>query len=318
MEKEEIIRGIQEGDKRAVSRAISIIESNLDREFSSRILREIYPKTGKGHIIGITGPPGIGKSTMIGRLSGMLSDMGKKVAVVAVDASSPFTNGSILGNRIRMQEQLTRSGVFMRSLSTGGVSGGLSRTVWETVSILEAAGNDTVIVETVGAGQADLDIIQLADTIVVVLAPGLGDIVQAIKAGIMEIAHVFAVNKTDREGAFLAMKDIEDTLALDSMKDWNVPVVGTNSLTGDGYEELIDALTRHRDYLVEAGETRKNRVRNTVSMAVRMRLDYLMTEEMDSVAEKLDSMDLTGDIDPYGIADSMVREKVRRLAEGLN
>lgn len=318
MHKEELIRGITEGDNRAVSRAISVVESGLNRDLSSEIMRRIYPRTGDGHIIGVTGPPGVGKSTMIGKLSGLLSEKGQKVAVIAVDASSPFTNGSILGNRIRMQEQLTKSGVYMRSLSTGGVSGGLSRTVWETVSILEAAGNDTIIVETVGAGQADLDIVQLADTIVVVLAPGLGDEVQAIKAGIMEIAHIFAVNKTDRDGAFLAMKDIEDTLALDISSGWNIPVVGTNSLTGEGYGELIQELEKHRKYLDEAGETRKNRIRNTVSMAVRMRLDFLIAEELEEVDKRLGSMDAGEEIDPYGLADSMVREKLRRLAESQN
>lgn len=318
MDSKELIKGILGGNKRAVSRAISIIESGLNRELSSEIMRSIYPETGKGHIIGITGPPGIGKSTMIGRLSGMLSEQGQKVAVVAVDASSPFTNGSILGNRIRMQDQLTKSGVFMRSLSTGGVSGGLSRTVWETVSILEAAGNDTIIVETVGAGQADLDILRLADTIVVVLAPGLGDEVQAIKAGIMEIAHVFAVNKMDREGAFIAMKDIEDTIALDPGTDWTIPVTGTNSLTGEGYSELIDSLKKHRDYLDRVGKTRMNRLRNTVSMAVRMRLDYIIAEELEAVVKSIESLDPNTEIDPYGLADSMVQEKLRRLAEDLN
>lgn len=318
MDREALIRGITAGDRRAVSRAISIVESGLDRELSSEIMRRIYPGTGTGHIIGITGPPGIGKSTMIGRLSGILSEAGQKVAVMAVDASSPFTNGSILGNRIRMQDQLTKSGVYMRSLSTGGVSGGLSRTVWETVSILEASGHDTIIVETVGAGQADLDIVQLADTIVVVLAPGLGDEVQAIKAGIMEIAHIFAVNKIDREGAFLAMKDIEDTLAMDIRKDWVVPVVGTNSLSGEGYDELVEALNSHRKHVNISGETRKNRIRNTVSMAVRMRLDYLMSEELDEVSNYLESMYGKKDLDPYGIADSLVKEKIRRLAEDLN
>lgn len=318
MQKEEIIKGIVEGDRRSVSRAISVIESGPNSDASRSILKSIYPRTGRGHIVGVTGPPGIGKSTMIGRLAGMLSDSGQKVSVIAVDASSPFTNGSILGNRIRMQDQLTRSGVFMRSLSTRGISGGLSRTVWETVSILEASGSDTIIVETVGAGQADLDIVRLADTIVVVLAPGLGDEVQAIKAGIMEIAHIFVVNKVDREGAFLAMKDIEDTLALDVTKGWQVPVVGTNSLTGEGYDELISGLGKHRNYLDSLGETKRNRIRNTIMMAVRMRLDTLVTEEMEAVSDFLGKMNADDTADPYSIADSMVREKLRRLAEGLN
>ncbi len=318
MQKEELIRGILEGNNRAVSRAISIIEAGRNSDLSREIMRSIYSRTGKGHIIGITGPPGIGKSTMIVRLSGMLADKGEKVSVIAVDASSPFTNGSILGNRIRMQDQLTKSGVYMRSLSTRGISGGLSRTVWETASILEAAGNDTVIVETVGAGQADLDIVQLADTIIVVLAPGLGDEVQAIKAGIMEIAHIFVVNKLDREGAYIAIKDIEDTLAMDVRKDWTVPVIGTNSLTGEGYGELIDMIHKRRAYLEKAGETSRNRLKNTIRMAVRMRMDSFVSEEMETVSRYLEGLDLKKDTDPYSIADSLIRERLRRLAEVLN
>ncbi len=315
MQKEELIDGILKGERRAVSRAISIIEAGRNSELSREILRGIYGRGGTAHIIGITGPPGIGKSTMIGRLSSMLSEQGHNVAVLAVDASSPFTNGSILGNRIRMQEQLTRSGVYMRSLSTGGISGGLSRTVWETVSILEAAGNDTIIVETVGAGQADLDIVQLADTIVVVLAPGLGDEVQAIKAGIMEIGHIFVVNKMDREGAYLAMKDIEETLAMDVRQGWNIPVVGTNSLDGEGYEELIDRISAHGKYLDSLGETERNRIRNTVSMAVRMRMDTIVTEEMEAVTDFLKKKENSEIGDPYSLADSLVKEKLRRLAD---
>lgn len=318
MDRDQIVQGILGGDKRAISRAISVIESNGSTETGRSIMREIFPRTGKGHIIGITGPPGIGKSTMIGRLSTMLSEEGENVAVIAVDASSPFTNGSILGNRIRMQEELTKSGVYMRSLSTHGLSGGLSRAVWETASILEAAGNNTIIVETVGAGQADLDIVQLADTIVVVLAPGLGDEVQAIKAGIMEIAHVFVVNKMDREGSFMAMKDIEDTLSLDTSSEWNIPVVGTNSLNGEGYGELIAGIREHRKYIDSQNLRSRNRLRNTIRMAVRMQLDTIVSDEMDVVTEFLQDVGPSYDQDPYQIADRMVREKIRRLAKGLN
>jgi len=313
MNKEELVEGILRGDRRAVSRAISILEASINAELSRFILNSIYPHTGKSQIIGITGPPGVGKSTMIGKLCELLVEQGSNLAVLAVDASSPFTNGSILGNRIRMQSDLTKSGVYMRSLSTHGVSGGLSRAVWEATSVLEAAGHDTILVETVGAGQADLDILELADTIAVVLAPGLGDELQAIKAGIMEIGNIFIVNKKDREGAYLSMKEIEDILSINPGKGWNPPVVGTNSLTGEGFDELIRYISEHNRYEKDNGGKKRRRVYNTILMAVKMRLDSMVAEELEVVRERLSAEEQLHSRNPYEIADEYLKEDVKRL-----
>ncbi len=244
-----IVKGIENGDHLSISRAISLVETNCVNDNVREIISRIYHLTGNAHVIGITGPPGIGKSTLIGRLSGMLHDSGKKVSILAIDASSPFSGGSFLGNRIRMQEALSSRGIFMRSLANRGISGGISRSAWDVVKILDAAGSDVVIVETVGAGQADLEVRNLVDTVIVVLGPGLGDEIQAVKAGIMEIGDIFIVNKIDREGAFLAIKDIEDTLAMSPGKKWHIPVLGLNSLNGDGYQDLLKVLDQRWDYI---------------------------------------------------------------------
>jgi Putative periplasmic protein kinase ArgK and related GTPases of G3E family len=169
-----IVKGIENGDHLSISRAISLVETNCVNDNVREIISRIYHLTGNAHVIGITGPPGIGKSTLIGRLSGMLHDIGKKVSILAIDASSPFSGGSFLGNRIRMQETLSSRGIFMRSLANRGISGGISRSAWDVVKILDAAGSDVVIVETVGAGQADLEVRNLVDTVIVVLGPGPG------------------------------------------------------------------------------------------------------------------------------------------------
>jgi LAO/AO transport system kinase len=244
-----IVEGIRKGDHLSISRAISLVETSYVNDNVREIISRIYSETGNAHVIGITGPPGIGKSTLIGRLSGMLYDSGKKVSVLAIDASSPFSGGSFLGNRIRMQESLSSRGIFMRSLANRGISGGISRSAWDVVKILDAAGSDVVIVETVGAGQADLEVRNLVDTVIVVLGPGLGDEIQAVKAGIMEIGDIFIVNKIDREGAFLAIKDIEDTLAMSPGKKWHIPVIGLNSLNGEGYNDLLKTLENRRQYI---------------------------------------------------------------------
>ncbi|MGC8609407.1 MAG: methylmalonyl Co-A mutase-associated GTPase MeaB [Thermoplasmata archaeon] len=264
MDTDRIVAGILKRDTRSISRAITIIEEGNENGYD--IIKSIYPKTGHAQIIGITGPPGVGKSTMIGMLSRMLSQMGKKVAIVAVDASSPFSGGAILGNRIRMQNALSEYGIYMRSVSSRGSNGGLSLATWNIAKILDAAGNDYVIIETVGAGQSDIDIVYLADTVIVDLAPGLGDSIQAIKSGTMEIGDIFVINKIDRDGSYLAIKDIMDNVY--SRDGWIPPVIGTNSLTGEGYEKLIEAINEHRKYGETKGRKRFIRYREEVKMAL--------------------------------------------------
>ncbi|KAA8922227.1 methylmalonyl Co-A mutase-associated GTPase MeaB [Thermoplasma sp.] len=283
-----IVRGITAGDQRIVARAISIIEEDNDRSYE--IIRSIYGMTGHAHIIGITGPPGVGKSTMIGVLSRKLTEMGKKVSILAVDASSPFSGGTILGNRIRMQDTLSRYGIYMRSVSNRGMTGGLSRSTWNIVKVLDAAGSDFIIIETVGAGQSDIDIVYLADTVIVTLAPGLGDSIQAIKSGMMEIGDIFVINKMDREDSFFALKDIMDNVY--ERNGWMPRVVGTNSLKGEGYDDLIRAIDDHRTFSVAHGGKRRIRYREEVRLALSRIVERHVWKEFGKLLE-------SGEMDSY-------------------
>ena len=305
-----LVSGIFNGDARSISRAITIVENDSDSDTVRNLIREIFPRTGNAHIVGITGPPGIGKSTMIGRICSLLSEQGKKVSVVAIDASSPFTGGSLLGNRIRMQESLTKHGVFMRSLANRGLTGGLSRSIWDTVKILDAAGSDYIIVETVGAGQADLDISNLADTVVVVLGPGLGDEIQAIKAGIMEIGNIFVINKMDRQGAYIAMKDIEETLAMMPRGEWKPPVVGLNSMNGDGYDKLLDLIDRHRAFSLNHPEVRMRKFRTELQMHIDEELRRKFRKDISGILQDDIRIRryLEDRVDPYSAAEGIVEE----------
>jgi LAO/AO transport system kinase len=245
---EETAKGVLEGKRRSIARAITIIENN-DPE-ARELIAQIYPHTGKAHIIGLTGAGGAGKSTLIEKIVKEYRRMGKKVGVVAVDPTSPFTGGALLGDRIRMQDLCTDKDVFIRSMATRNYAGGISRATKDAVKILDAAGKDIVIVETVGAGQSEVEIIKVAQTIVVVHAPGLGDDIQAIKAGIMEIADIFVINKADRDNADKAVIDIQSNLQLNNKENpWKPPVLKTIALTGDGISELIEQIDKHRCFL---------------------------------------------------------------------
>jgi LAO/AO transport system kinase len=304
LELKNIVEGIERSDTRSVARAISIVETPSMHLERNLIIKGIYHKTGNAGIIGITGPPGIGKSTMIGNLCKMLSSENFRVSVLAVDASSPFSGGSLLGNRIRMQENLSRYGVFMRSLANRGLNGGLSRAVWDAVDILDAAGNDFIIVETVGAGQADLDIVNLADTVIVVLGPGLGDQIQAIKAGIMEIGHIFVVNKIDRDGSFIAIKDLEETLAFTTQGEWKIPVYGTNSLTTEGYGDLINGIKNHTVLARSSPEFRRKRYKEEMRIVMQDEVSRIINRKFNEMLlnnNEIDSL-LETKTDPYSAA----------------
>ena len=305
-----LVEGILRGDARSISRAISVVESDPDGDNSRPLIKEIFPRTGKAHIVGITGPPGIGKSTMIGNLCAILSEKGLRLSVVAVDASSPFTGGSLLGNRIRMQESLTRYSIYMRSLANRGINGGLSRSVWDTVKILDAAGSDYIIVETVGAGQADLDISNLADTVVVVLGPGLGDEIQAIKAGIMEIGQIFVINKMDRQGSYIAMKDLEETLAMTPIGKWKPPVVGVNSLTREGYGSFVEEIRKHREFTRNNPEARIRKFRTELQMHIDDELRRKFRNSIENLVNDDGRIALYIDekVDPYSAAADIVAD----------
>jgi LAO/AO transport system kinase len=257
---EEIAKGVLEGKRRSIARAITIIE-NDDPE-ARELIAQIYPHTGKAHIIGLTGAGGAGKSTLIEKIVKEYRRMGKKVGVVAVDPTSPFTGGALLGDRIRMQDLCNDKDVFIRSMATRNYAGGIARATKDAVKILDASGKDIVIVETVGAGQSEVEIIKVAQTIVVVHAPGLGDDIQAIKAGIMEIADIFVMNKADRDNADKAVIDIQSNLQLNSKESpWKPPVLKTIALTGDGISELIEQIDKHRCFLEGSLECRTTSLR---------------------------------------------------------
>ena len=244
----EIAKGVLAGDKRSIAKAITIAENSPEEAQS--LIATIYPHTGKAHIIGLTGPGGAGKSTLIEKMVREYRRRGKTVGVIAVDPTSPYTGGAFLGDRIRMQELTTDNGVFIRSMATRNNPGGIAKATKDAVKILDASGKDVIIVETVGAGQSEVEIIKVAQTIIVIHAPGLGDEIQAIKAGIMEIADIFVVNKADRENADKTVMDIQAMLQLDNKeKTWTPPIIKTVALTGEGVPQLIEKIEEHWRYL---------------------------------------------------------------------
>lgn len=249
-------------EKRAIARGLTWIER--DTAEGQELVRALFPKAGRAHVVGITGAPGVGKSTLVNSLTLALRRHGLTVGILAVDPSSPFTGGAILGDRIRMQESVMDDGVFMRSLASRGHLGGLSRATFGAVTLLDAAGFDVILIETVGAGQSEVEIMKLAQSTMVVLAPGLGDDIQAIKAGILEIGQIFVVNKADREGADHTVRAIRGmlTLGLEHL-DWFPPILKTVAEHGEGLEELIEALENHRQYLSDSGALGAIRARQT-------------------------------------------------------
>jgi LAO/AO transport system kinase len=275
---EELVRGVLEGHARAIGRAISEVERGSGDV--PEILRRIFPRTGRARIVGITGPPGAGKSTLVQRLAQAWRKAGHRVGIVAVDPSSPFTGGAILGDRIRMAEIYTDPGVLIRSMATRGALGGLARATSDAVDVLDAAGFDLILIETVGVGQDEVDIVRAADTTAVVLVPGLGDDIQAIKAGILEIADVFVVNKAEREGADRAVAELSMMLDFAGHPEWRPPIVKTSAPTGAGVAEAVDALDRHGAYLAATGEGSRRR-----AVRARSRLLALLEERFRRAVE---------------------------------
>lgn len=244
------------GGSRDIARAITAVENSS--EIGAEILAQLPMPTA--HVIGLTGPPGVGKSTSTSALVGKLRANGRRVAVLAVDPSSPFSKGALLGDRIRMQEHASDAGVYIRSLAARGHLGGLTETTLDAVTVLSAAGFDSIIVETVGVGQSEIDIASAADTTIVITAPGMGDGIQAAKAGILEIADIFAVNKADRDGAEVAVRELKSMISLaPGATGWVPPVIPTVATTGEGFEELTSAIADHLSYLQESGDLDRRR-----------------------------------------------------------
>src|SRR6476646_2900212 len=270
----ELLEPLLAGDKRALARAISLVED--DDPEGWELVRQVYPRTGKAAIIGFTGPPGVGKSTLIGRLVADARSRDRDVAVLSIDPSSPFTQGALLGDRIRLTEHFLDPGVFIRSMASRGSLGGLSEATLQAALLMDASGKDEVFLETVGVGQAEVDIIDHADTVVLALMPGSGDSIQALKAGVMEIPDVIVVNKADPPMTDTMIREIRSVLSLGPKTSWRVPIVRTKAATGEGVEELAERIAEHREHILDEGtleERRRRNLRNEVMelATVRMR-----------------------------------------------
>jgi LAO/AO transport system kinase len=310
---DELAERLVAGDRLALSRLISAVEAG--RKDARRALRDLYPKTGRAHVVGVTGPPGSGKSTLTTRMAIEYRARGKTVGIVAVDPTSPFTGGAILGDRVRMMELHSDPGVFVRSMATRGVLGGLARSTLDVVLLLDAFGKDVVVVETVGVGQDEVEIARAADTTLVVGVPNLGDDIQAIKAGILEIADILVVNKADVAGADRLVADLRAMQQLGAKREWRVPILQTVATVGTGVPALLDGVDRHRAYLGRSGrwherraDSARRQVRAIVEDRVQRRFERLTVgDEWDRRFASIAARDQ----DPYSVAEEVLAEVAR-------
>ena len=311
-----LAKRILQGDIRAASRLMRDIDDRVPSALES--LKELYPNTGRAYIIGITGPPGSGKSTLVDKMIDILRKDGKSVGIVAVDPTSPFSGGAILGDRIRMQRHATDEGVFIRSLATRGCLGGLTRSTQDIINVMDAMGKDIVLVETVGVGQDEVEVVNTAHTSIVVLVPGLGDDIQAIKAGIIEIGDLFVINKSDREGADKMERDLRMVLDMGRRRGngWEPLIYKTEAISGKGVFELVYGIYRHKQALEQSqGWEKKLRERTKTTF-----LEILGTEVMSHFVEKMEKEGewdkIIDDLmnrrtDPYSIAERVMADELR-------
>jgi LAO/AO transport system kinase len=301
------------GDKRALARAISLVED--DDPEGWELVREIYPKTGKAAVVGFTGPPGVGKSTLLAGLTKLRREQEHEVAVLSIDPSSPFTHGALLGDRIRLTEHFLDPGVFIRSMANRGALGGLSEATLQAALLMDASGKDDVFLETVGVGQAEVDIIDHADTIVLVLMPGSGDSIQALKAGVMEIPDIIVVNKADHPLTDTMVREIRGVLSLGPQKGWRVPILRTQAVRGIGIEAVIERIDEHHDYIEAEGTLSERRRRNLLNevlalatVRLRRRLDAAIAKDPD-VQSLLDEV-VARRLDPASAAEKLLEKEI--------
>ena len=302
-----------DGDKRALARAISLVENDDPEGWA--LVREVYPRTGNAGVVGFTGPPGVGKSTLIGKLVELARGDERDVAVLSIDPSSPFTQGALLGDRIRLADHFLDPGVFIRSMASRGSLGGLSEATLQAALLMDASGKDEVFLETVGIGQAEVDIIDHADTVVLVLMPGAGDSIQALKAGIMEIPDVIVVNKSDHPLTGTMLREIRAVLALGPQRSWEVPILQTEAGRGEGVEELAEEIARHRTHIDAEGTLIERRRRNLMNevMALatnrlRRRLEHSVRDDAE-VAQLLDEV-VERRLDPASAAARLLEREL--------
>jgi LAO/AO transport system kinase len=258
--RETLAAGVRDGDKRALARAITLVENSDPLAYE--VVADLYPETGHAYAVGVTGPPGVGKSTLIGALVRHVREQERSVGVISVDPSSPFTQGALLGDRIRLADHFLDPGVFIRSMGTRGHLGGVAESTLQAMLVLDAAGKDVIFLETVGAGQSEVEIIRIADTVLLTLMPGSGDSVQALKAGIMEIPDVIAINKMDHPAAKTMLNEVRSILALDTEREWKPPIVLTEAMRSENVPKLWSEIERHREFLVTHGGLDERRRRN--------------------------------------------------------